>query len=361
MRLAILLPNNLIIFEEPSENGIWVPSRNPHLNKTQFYPMGKRRKSKKQPVWLIILVILLAFAFVVSRSLRNNGFFAATSDTIQITNLLNSDNKQESDKNRSLQMQNGENKSPSNKDKHNNSIQPEKPIIKHLEMLNPPERPDKKLLLGKASPSQRDLLMVSVAPGFGNRDGLLMHRDAYNAFMKMHQAAQQEGISLIIISAYRSFDHQKRIWENKWNGRQMLSDNIAATSIKDPEERAAEILRFSSMPGTSRHHWGTDIDINNLNNSYFLNGKGLKEYQWLKKNAHTFGFCQPYTRRSARNNRGYEEEKWHWSYRPLASVYLETFKDSVQYQDLNGFDGWQTAQPLSVIENYVMGINSECY
>ncbi|MFM9004881.1 MAG: D-alanyl-D-alanine carboxypeptidase family protein [Flavobacteriales bacterium] len=40
-------------------------------------------------------------------------------------------------------------------------------------------------------------------------------------------------------------------------------------------------MKFSSMPGTSRHHWGTDIDLNSVEPSYFLSGKGLLIYQWL--------------------------------------------------------------------------------
>ena len=49
------------------------------------------------------------------------------------------------------------------------------------------------------------------------------------------------------------------------------------------------------MPSTSRHHWGTDIDLNSLNNSYFSSGKGLKEYDWLTTNANHYGFYQVYT------------------------------------------------------------------
>ena len=60
----------------------------------------------------------------------------------------------------------------------------------------------------------------------------------------------------------------------------------------DSLKAAKTILLYSSMPTTSRHHWGTDMDINSLENSYFASGQGLKEYTWLKKNAAKFGFCQ---------------------------------------------------------------------
>lgn len=322
--------------------------------------MGKRNKTKKQLAWIILLIILPAVALLISRSIRNYGF-RTTGNTIQITPPGELEAENETDKNQNNKLSNREDSRSMSKDNRNHFQQTQKSNNKQPDMLTSPERPDKNLLLGKALPAQRDLLMVSVAPGFASREGLLMHKEAYGAFLKMHQAATEEGIRLTIVSAYRSFDHQKRIWENKWNGRQMLSGNINATNITAPEERASEILRFSAMPGTSRHHWGTDIDINSLNDSYFLRGKGLKEYQWLKANASKFGFCQPYTNRTARGNQGYEEEKWHWSYLPVASVYLNTFKDSITYDQIEGFDGWQTAQPLSVIENYVMGINKACY
>ncbi len=49
------------------------------------------------------------------------------------------------------------------------------------------------------------------------------------------------------------------------------------------------------MPQASRHHWGTDVDINSVEPEYFESGQGLKEYTWLQENAWKFGFCQPYT------------------------------------------------------------------
>ena len=42
------------------------------------------------------------------------------------------------------------------------------------------------------------------------------------------------------------------------------------------------------MPSTSRHHWGTDLDLNNLNNSYFTSGKGKKIYKGSEKNKRLF-------------------------------------------------------------------------
>lgn len=115
------------------------------------------------------------------------------------------------------------------------------------------------------------------------------------------------------------------------------------------------------MPGTSRHHWGTDIDINSVNNSYFNSSKGIKVYNWLVDNAANYGFCQTYTPKGESRENGYEEEKWHWSYMPLAKDYMELFKNEVTYSDLKGFAGDETAEKLKVIENYVMSINKDCF
>jgi zinc D-Ala-D-Ala carboxypeptidase len=232
--------------------------------------------------------------------------------------------------------------------------------LKAVEMITHTPFPSKNILLGRLSRAETESLMIAVPRIHANREGMLMHREAFTAFLQMKEQAKKEGIDLIIVSAFRNFDHQKRIWENKWNGQQPLSGNINANSISDPLQRASEILKYSAMPGTSRHHWGTDIDINSLNNSYFAAGKGKKEYDWLLAHAHLFGFYQPYSARSKRNNQGYEEEKWHWSYLPVASIYLEAFKESVSYADLAGFDGFDVSEKLGIINNYVLAIDPGC-
>ncbi len=215
------------------------------------------------------------------------------------------------------------------------------------------------MLLGNINPAT-DPGFVMIEDNHAVRPDMYMRREGYKAFREMHQAAQKDGIDLTIISATRTFDHQQRIWENKWHGRQALHGNILAPGIPDPTDRAREILRFSAMPGTSRHHWGTDIDLNSLNNAYFESGEGKKMYQWMKKNASGYGFCQPYTANGRLFEGGYEEEKWHWSYHPLATKFLDAFREMVSYDDIRGFDGAHTARKLEVIERYVLNVNREC-
>lgn len=161
----------------------------------------------------------------------------------------------------------------------------------------------------------------------------------------MYDQAKKEGIQLKILSGTRNFNYQKSIWDRKWKKYNKLP----------PKKRVLKILEFSSMPSTSRHHWGTDIDLNNLNNSYFEKGKGKKEYEWLVKNAPKYGFYQVYT--SKKNGRtGYNMEKWHWSYFPLAKSYLNFYKKNISYKDIKGFQGANIAKDINVIKKYVDGI-----
>lgn len=208
---------------------------------------------------------------------------------------------------------------------------------------------DKAYLLGKFVPAKHPAF-VSVGKPFTDKPGMMLRKEAFDAFKKMFESAQKADISLKIISSTRSFDQQKGIWEGKW-GR-------FAKDAPEPKDRALKILEYSSMPGSSRHHWGTDIDLNDLNNSAFeTGGKHEKVYQWLAEHAHEFGYCQPYT---AGRPYGYHEEKWHWSYTPLSSPFLTQYKRLVLDTDIQGFMGATLAPEIGAVQHYVLGINRMC-
>jgi len=213
-----------------------------------------------------------------------------------------------------------------------------------------PSFPDyitKEYVLGKFDYTQNDDFML-VPENLSNKK-IYVRKEVLEAFLKMEMAAQKENIHLTIISGTRNFEHQKRIWNYKWNEKYK--------NIPMPK-RALKILEYSSMPSSSRHHWGTDIDLNSLNNTYFSSGKGLNEYNWLLENAAKFGFYQPYT--SKENGRtGYNEEKWHWSYLPLSKLYLDFYNQQITYQDINDFEGADFAKEIDIIKNYVNGISVE--
>jgi len=184
---------------------------------------------------------------------------------------------------------------------------------------------------------------------FTSKNEVYLRTEALEAFKKMYFAAKECGVNLTIISAARNFDYQKGIWERKWKDGKYIKFMGA--------DRARAIMRYSSMPGTSRHHWGTDIDINNLNNSYFTSkAEGIKVYEWLTTHAHSYGFHQTYTSKDE-GRTGYEEEKWHWSYMPIAKDLLTEYNQLVTYSDIKNFNGSESAEPLKAIELYVNGID----
>jgi len=201
-------------------------------------------------------------------------------------------------------------------------------------------------LLGKFNyRSNPDFIKVDKA--FSSKT-LYIQKKTYDSFKQMQIAAKKEGVNLIIVSGTRNFNEQKAIWNRKWKRYNNLT----------PINRAKKILEYSSMPTTSRHHWGTDIDLNNLNNSYFETGTGKKIYDWLKENGNNYGFYQVYTDKT--NGRtGYNLERWHWSYLPLSSKYLEAYNSQITYDDISSFKGSELAKQIQMIKNYVNGISKK--
>ena len=131
-------------------------------------------------------------------------------------------------------------------------------------------------------------------------------------------------------------------------------------SIPDELARFKKILEYSAAPTTSRHHWGTDIDINDADPEYFETEQGKKEYEWLKANAPEFGFCQVYNTKDEGRMSGYNEEKWHWSYLPLAITLTQEYKEIVKEKDIFGFPGDEFVAEQNLIEDYVLSINPAC-
>ena len=213
-------------------------------------------------------------------------------------------------------------------------------------------------LMGKFDPAQH-LDFVKVPLNYANREGMFLQKETFEAFLKMHEAAKRDGINLIIISATRNFEAQKSIWEGKWKNLQTDKNILAA--VDKPLATAKKILEYSSMPGTSRHHWGTDLDFNSLKNEWFESGQGKELYDWLQKYGPDFGFVQVYTAKGTDRNTGYNEEKWHYSYKPLSKMYTLQAKDAMKDQYISGFLGDQKAMKLNIVEDYILGISPSCY
>lgn len=219
---------------------------------------------------------------------------------------------------------------------------------------------DLEFLTGHFDPTQHPDF-TKIDPLFADKDDRLMQKEAYTAFKKMFEAAKKDGVHLKIKSATRNFDYQKGIWERKWKGETLLSDGTnVSKDIEIPKEKAMKILEYSSMPGTSRHHWGTDIDLNAFENSWFDNGEGLKLYTWMQAHGHEYGYCQPYTEKGSGRPDGYNEEKWHWSYTPLSDKYTLMASEHLEDKMISGFAGSATAAEIGVVKKYILGINHTC-
>ncbi len=214
-------------------------------------------------------------------------------------------------------------------------------------------------LTGKFEPKKHEDF-VAIPKQYADREGMFMRKDAFESFQQMYEAAKKDGIDLQIRSAARNFNYQKGIWENKWTGNRILSDGTKASDIENQVDRALKILEYSSMPGSSRHHWGTDIDLNSFDNSWFEKGEGLVLYNWLQRNAAKYGYCQVYCEKGSHREDGYNEEKWHYSFMPQSTGLLDYAKDHLETKHIHGFLGDQTAGEVQIISKYVLGIDHRC-
>ena len=138
----------------------------------------------------------------------------------------------------------------------------------------------------------------------------------------------------------------------EWAKNILKMDSISAVK---------EIMKYSSMPSTSRHHWGTDIDLNSLENSYFEKGEGKKIFDWLVANAFKYGFHMTYDNQIETKRTGYKMEKWHWSYMPISKQFLIQFNEYVKCENISSFKGSKFAchPKVDVIKNFVNGINTD--
>ena len=221
---------------------------------------------------------------------------------------------------------------------------PIKTVIKEIPKKKMDSMITKDFVLGKFNYTKHDAF-EKISTSHSSKT-IYLNKSCYEAFKRMYKQAKADGVNLKIISGTRNFYEQKSIWERKWKKYENL----------EPNARALKILEYSSMPTSSRHHWGTDMDLNNLTNSYFEKGEGLKIYNWLLKHAKSYGFKQVYIEKT-HGRTGYNMEKWHWSYMPLAETYLEFYNDNINYTDISDFKGFEQAEELDVIKYYVNGIS----
>lgn len=162
-----------------------------------------------------------------------------------------------------------------------------------------------------------------------------LHYEAVASFLSMRDAAREHGIDLTPRSSFRDFEAQLGIWNRKWLGERPLYDRqglpLDRRQLSDTQAVDA-ILCWSAIPGGSRHHWGSDVDVIDaaavpvgynvelLPSEYASDGIFARLSLWLDANMRRFGFYRPY--RTERG--GVSPEPWHLSYAPVSQAALES-------------------------------------
>ncbi|MDG5492831.1 M15 family metallopeptidase [Psychroserpens sp. SPM9] len=169
--------------------------------------------------------------------------------------------------------------------------------------------------------SYEELIGKGTPKLFGH--GYKLREEANDAFIKLSAEALKSDIRIQVVSSYRSFEHQKKIWERKY--KQNINKGLS------PKESIKKIIEYSTIPGTSRHHWATDIDLIDANvkqprhvlNPTHFEGDGCfsKFKSWMNEHANAFGFYLVYT--DKKDRKGFKYEPWHYSYKPLSKQYIK--------------------------------------
>lgn len=152
---------------------------------------------------------------------------------------------------------------------------------------------DGRLLGHFAYPEAKDSQLVAVSPG------LFLRPDAAKSFLMMQRAAAGEGVSLTLLSAFRSIALQKQLFFD-----------VKASRNQTAVDRA----KVSAPPGFSEHSTGFAIDIGDLSQPQanlspaFMHSNA---FHWLLKNAARYHYVLSFP---ANNPQGVSFEPWHWRY-----------------------------------------------
>ena len=174
-----------------------------------------------------------------------------------------------------------------------------------------------------------------------------IHADLAGPFRSLQAEARHAGFDPKIVSGFRDFDTQLRIWNEKVSGKRPLldadSEPLDVHALK-PREIIDAILRWSALPGASRHHWGTDVDVIDARalvpgyrvalvpEEFEGSGPFAPLHVWLDQHLSRFGFFRPY-----REDRGgVSPERWHLSYAPIASLWEEALTIELLERVLEG-------------------------
>ncbi|MEL6980404.1 MAG: M15 family metallopeptidase [Pseudomonadota bacterium] len=169
------------------------------------------------------------------------------------------------------------------------------------------------------------------------------------AFLAMRASAARDGLDLRPFSSFRDLKTQARIWRRKYTLKATLYDRTGVPldgAALRLEARIWAILNWSALPGGSRHHWGTEIDVvegaavdaghrvDLLPWETAPGGPFHPLRQWLDENAARFGFHRPYDV----DRGGMCAEPWHLSYAALSAPALEALTPEILRRALAAAD-----------------------
>ena len=166
-----------------------------------------------------------------------------------------------------------------------------------------------------------------------DQKSVYLHSHAKKALDGLRIAAHKEGFSLCVASGFRDFNRQQLIWNNKYSEKTAVlskQEHPLDLSKLTELEKLVAILHWSALPGASRHHWGSDLDIYDqtllpenkslqlTTSEYDQGGYFFELTQWLSESMSEFDFYLPYKEYLG----GVAREPWHISYRPISEKAL---------------------------------------
>ncbi|MDP6197977.1 MAG: M15 family metallopeptidase [Porticoccaceae bacterium] len=215
--------------------------------------------------------------------------------------------------------------------------------------------------------TERHLVDLNASTG-NTEPAVMVHHQVVAPLSELQARAADAGFHLKLCSGFRSFERQVHIWNNKLSGLRPVLDAAGAVIDLDtltPWQQIQAVLRWSALPGASRHHWGTDMDIYDASampDGYQIQlipdeveGQGMfaAMHDWLDNELGNCGFYRPY----AKDLGGIAPERWHISYRPLADEYAQQLTTEVLRQRLQGTEILMLDQVLEhldeIMQRYV--------
>lgn len=127
------------------------------------------------------------------------------------------------------------------------------------------------------------------------RSGMQLVSEARSAFETLSEDAKKEGMNIIAMSSYRSYDYQVNLY-----------DNYVATDGKEAADT------YSARAGYSEHQTGLAVDVYNKVLPY-TSFEETEEFNWMQENAYKYGFILRFPKDKV-NITGYQYESWHYRY-----------------------------------------------